>query len=111
MRISIKNTSLLDRQAIESFISAVPPEWIRSINVIMIDSSSGDQIVMSYYRKKKILGIHIPNTYGGTPTSALEEVAITMQAIAEHGVIPNKLSVLRYKKYKGNWEKLKESYS
>ena len=77
----------------------------------MIDSSSGDQIVMSYYRKKKILGIHIPNTYGGTPTSALEEVAITMQAIAEHGVIPNKLSVLRYKKYKGNWEKLKESYS
>ena len=108
MHIVVNKNSVLDRSAIETFISVVPSTWYKRIDVIMVGPFDGNQIVMSYFRKKKILGIHIPNTYKGTRIAALEVVAITIQAIAEYGVIPNKIKLLRLKKYKQNCKKMKK---
>ena len=108
MHIVVNTNSVLDRSTIETFISVVPSSWYERIDVINVEPFDGDQIVMSYLRKNNILGIHIPNTYKGTRIAALEEVAITIQAIAEYRVIPNKISSLRLKKYKQNCKKIKK---
>ena len=107
MHFVIKENNVLDRETVEKFVSIVPEKWVNRINVIMVDTFDGNQIVMSYFRKKRILGVHIPKTFNGTKSSALEDVAITIQAIAEYGVIPEKISLIRFRKYKQNCKKLK----
>ena len=106
MDIDVSKNSVLDRSAIETFISVVPSTWCERIDVMKVEPINGSQIVMSYFRKERILGVHIPNTYKGTRIAALEEVAITIQAIAEYGMIPKQLRLRRLIKYKRNCKKL-----
>jgi len=106
MDIDVSKNSVLDRSAIETFISVVPSTWCERIDVIKIEPINGSQIVMSYFRKERILGVHIPNEYKGTPLSAFLEVVITIQAIDEYGMIPKKLRLRRLLKYKRNCKKL-----
>jgi hypothetical protein len=106
MDIDVSKNSVLDRSAIETFISVAPPTWCERIDVIKVEPFNGGQIVMSYFRKERILGVHIPNEYKGTPLSAVLEVAITIQAISEYGMIPKQLGLRRLLKYKRNCKNL-----
>ena len=107
----IDKNSVLDRMAIESLFSVSPPAWREPFNSIMVVPAPGEQILFSYSRSDKKLGIHAPDNYKGTKETALKDTAIIMQAIADFGSIPPDFERSRLKVYKRNSEKLLSAIS
>ena len=104
MKIVIHNNGLLDRSDMEGLVSEIPVFWWKPVDVLTINPTSGNQLLMSYHRGKKILGLHVPNTYTGTRTHVLKELVVTLQAIGDYGVIPNQLTPLKVQKYLQCWD-------
>ena len=88
----------------EGLVSEIPVFWWKPVDVLTINPTSGNQLLMSYHRRKKILGMHVPNTYTGTRVHMLKELAVTLQAIGDYGVIPSQLTPRKVQKYLQCWD-------
>ena len=105
MKIIVHDNVLLDRTGMVTLVSEMPAFCWKSVDVLIAYSTSGNQLLMSYHKRKKIFGIHIPDTYTGTRSSLLKELAVTLQAVGDYGVIPNHLTPLKVQKYLQRWDK------
>ena len=109
--ISIDENGVLDRMAVESLFSVSPPAWREPIETIMVVPTRGEQLIFSYSKKNKKLGIHTPDNYKGNRETALKDTAIIMQAIADFGQIPGNFDRSQLRVYKRNSEKLLSAIS
>jgi hypothetical protein len=111
LKIIVHDNGLLDRKDMEALASEIPAFCWKPVDVFIAYSISGNQLLMSYHKRKKIFGIHIPDTYAGTRSSLLKELVVTLQAVGDYGVIPNNLTPLKVQKYLQNWEKFANAKS
>ena len=107
MKIVIQHGSVVNREVIELFLRAAPKSWINGINGFTVYASIDEPFRIDYYRKSKMLGIHISDKYEGTKSSALDRIAVALQAIKENGDLPRKMSKSKEHDYCENWNKLK----
>ena len=111
MKIIVHDNGFLDRTDMMTLVSEMPAFCWKPVDVLIAYSTSGNQLLMSYHKRKKIFGIHIPDTYTGPRSSLLKELVVTLQAVGDYGVIPNHLTPLRVQKYLQRWDEFTSARS
>jgi hypothetical protein len=104
INVVMKSGFLLKKEDIRWFIELAPVPWLKNIGEVVVHDSISDRILISFYRPDHILGIHIPISYAGSKDTLFNDIAVTVQAISDHGFIPNTLPESRIREYAKFWQ-------
>ncbi len=104
MKIVIQHGYVVKREHIEEFISRAPNSWCKAFETIIVYTEIKEPIRITYHAKERVLGVHLSKKYKGTPSEAIEEIAVASQAIEELGHMPDKLAKSKDKAFQeGFW--------
>lgn len=103
MKIVVQTGDHVGREELEYFVSKIPSAWRYFFETIVVYGSREEDSRISYHKKEKVLGVHVPNTYKGTSEDLLEEMAISVAALNDMGHVPDRLPTSRVNEYKAMW--------
>ena len=82
--------------------------WSDGIDTVIVFGSKQTNLLTSFNRKRRVLGVHVPIKFTEPKENLLREIAVTVQAIQEFGHIPKTLPVANVKGYLLRWNELRK---
>lgn len=96
MKVVVKNgvTHALSRREVERMTQFFPASWNVAVDSIILCQATGDEVLVSHHPKERVLGLYWPREPlpSLTKNTAMEELLISLAAIADLGHLPKKLS-------------------
>ncbi len=108
MKIVIRDATHIQRDDIENFFDSSPMSWSDGIDTVIVFGSKQAKLLISFDRKRRVIGVHVPVGFTEPKENLLREIAVTVQAIQEFGHIPTTLPVANVKGYLLRWNELRK---
>jgi hypothetical protein len=108
MKIVIQDATHIQRDDLENFFESSPVSWSDGIDTVIVFGSKQAKLLISFDRKRRVLGVHVPVGFTEPKENLLREIAVTVQAIQEFGHIPKTPPVASVKGYLLRWNELRK---